>query len=378
MIKLRRTATWFTIACLAITMTPLLNAEVVGYSEEPNEEQGQKSDKKKKTDGKSHNNGKLESDNIAVGQPFLWEAPADIERRDLFYGSGGKQGAPDPASKFTFIRHSTTGTQKKIIVKDDRGREWTVKFGPEAKPETAATRILWAAGYHVDQNYFVERARIEGYKEPEVRNVRFERRDDGFKEAGTWSWESNPFVGTRQLQGLKVVTALLKNWDLKTSNNKIALREASGEVPARRIYYIADLGGTLGATGCFLNQLPFFSDLPPNRTFGLAPKRGKGDSEAFSQEAFIKGVRDGEVVFNHERRRGRKVLKGVTIENARWMGNLLARLSDKQLEDAFRAGGFNASETAIYVRTMRERIRQLSELDEYPAAGRATAGRDSK
>jgi hypothetical protein len=69
-------------------------------------------------------------------------------------------------------------------------------------------------------------------------------------------------------------------------------------------------------------------------------------------------------VFNHERKRGKKVLKGVTVENARWMGNLLAKLSDEQLSDAFRAGGFNDSETAVYVRTMRQRIRELQQLNE--------------
>ena len=251
--------------------------------------------------------------------------------------------------------------KKKIIVRDDQGREWTVKFGPEARPETTAARIVWAVGYHVDQNYFVGQARIEGYEDTIVRNVRFERQVDESKEAGNWSWESNPFVGTRELDGLKVLVALLKNWDLKTSNNKIVLREMPGG-PTRRVYFIGDLGATLGATGSFLNEVPLLSDLPPDRTLGLTPKRGKGNPEAFSQEAFIKDVRNGEVVFNHERKRGRKVLKGVTVENARWMGNLLARLSDKQLADAFRAGGFNDSETAIYVRTIRNRMSQLQNL----------------
>jgi hypothetical protein len=44
------------------------------------------------------------------------------------------------------------------------------------------------------------------------------------------------------------------------------------------------------------------------------------------------------------------------------MGNLLAQLSDKQLADAFRAAGFNDSEVSLYVRTLRERIRQLQNL----------------
>jgi hypothetical protein len=119
---------------------------------------------------------------------------------------------------------------------------------------------VWAAGYQVDQNYFVKQARIEGYETPDVRDVRFELRDDNFKEVGNWSWETNPFVGSRELDGLKVLIAILKNWDLKTSNNKIVLRATTGGGLPGRVYYVSDLGATLGATGSFLNALPLLSD----------------------------------------------------------------------------------------------------------------------
>lgn len=342
MTKLKSALSWLAIVSVALSLSPPISAEVRTATEWTIERQ-------------SHGSAPISA------RPLLWEEPFDIEQRDLYYGPGGRQGAPDPSGKFTFVRRSNSGTQKKIIVTDDRGREWTVKFGPEARPETTASRIVWAAGYHVDQNYFVVQARIEGYEESVIRNVRFEREGDNLKEAGNWSWESNPFDGTRELDGLKVLVALLKNWDLKTSNNKIVLRETPGG-PSRRVYFVGDLGATLGATGSFLNEIPFLSDLPPDRTLGLTPKRGKGNPEAFSSEAFIKELRNGEVVFNHERKRGRRVLKGVKIENARWMGNLLARLSDQQLADAFRAGGFNDAETAMYVRTIRNRISQLQNL----------------
>jgi hypothetical protein len=121
-------------------------------------------------------------------RPVLWREPLDIESRDLFYGPGGRDGVPDPLALFAFVRHSKSGTQKKVIVEDDRGRRWTVKFGPEARPETTATRIVWAAGYHVDQAYFVPYARIIGKENIEARDVRFERRDDGYEEVGTWKW----------------------------------------------------------------------------------------------------------------------------------------------------------------------------------------------
>ena len=73
-------------------------------------------------------------------------------------------------------------------------------------------------------------------------------------------------------------------------------------------------------------------------------------------------VRDGRVVFHWERKFALYVLDGVTVENARWMGNLLGRLSDKQLADACRAGGFDDAEVAAYVRALRDRIRQLQSL----------------
>jgi hypothetical protein len=163
-------------------------------------------DAKKKDGDKARKDGdkaqKGDADNARDAHPILWQEPTDIESRDLFYGPGGREAAPDPSDKFTFVRRSSSGTSEKIIVDDAKGRSWTVKFGAEARPETAASRIIWAAGYHVDQVYFVKRTHIEGRGGFDIWDVRFERRDDGFKEIGLWQWDANPFNGTRELQGL--------------------------------------------------------------------------------------------------------------------------------------------------------------------------------
>ncbi|HJZ67293.1 MAG TPA: hypothetical protein VKF81_04030 [Blastocatellia bacterium] len=306
--------------------------------------------KKEKKEGKK----KARDDgNAPIARPVLWEDPTDIESRDLFNGSGGAEGAPDPNGKFTFESRSTKGTSEKIHVEDDKGRKWTVKFGPEAKPETTATRIVWAAGYHVDQDYFVKRTHILGRGGFDVWDVRFERRNDGYKEEGFWSWESNPFNGTRELQGLKVLMALLNNWDLKIDNNKIVRPgKKSGGDREERIYYVADLGATFGSTGSFFSKLPFM---------GKVPAGSKGDLDGYSKQIFIDGVKNGEVVF-HYKGKDPKALQGITVENARWMGNMLGRLSDKQLIDAFRAGGFSDSEVAAYVHDVKDRINQLKNL----------------
>lgn len=309
--------------------------------------------KKDKADKPKKEKDSGPSNSAADGRPVMWQEPTDIESRDLANGPEGAEGAPDPNGKFTFEDRAPGGTSEKIHVSDDKGRKWTVKFGSEARPETAATRILWAAGYHVDQDYFVKRAHIEGRGGFDVWDVRFERRDDGYKEEGGWSWQANPFAGTRELQGLKVLMALVNNWDLKDENNKIVRpNKKSGGDRDERIYYVADLGGTLGSTGSFFTKLPFF---------GNAPAGSKGDPNGYSKQAFIEGVKNGQVGF-HYKGKNPKVLEGVTVENARWMGNLLGRLSDKQLSDAFRAGGFSDSEVTTYLRAMRARINELKNL----------------
>ena len=296
---------------------------------------------------------KDKDDDPNTGRHILWTEPTDIESRDLFYGIGSSQGTPDLSGKFTFVRRSTAGTSEKIIVKDDKGRSWTVKFGPEARVETAVTRIVWAAGYHVDEAYFVKKAFIEGRGGFEVWDVRFERRDNLYKDLGSWKWFANPFLGTREYDGLRTLMMVVSNWDLKDDNNKIVRpNKESGGDRSLRIHYISDLGGTLGKTGNPIRKTWFLRNLPGGT---------KDDPEGYSNQVFINGVNNGTVDFNYKGK-NHTLPRGVKVEHARWMGNLLGRLSDKQLSDAFRAGGFTESEITTYVSEIRDRINQLKAL----------------
>ena len=286
------------------------------------------------------------------GHPVLWKRPADIRSLDLFYGSGGRKGAPNLSDKFTFIGRDAKGSQLKIYVKDSENREWIVKFGPEARPETTATRIVWAMGYHTDDDYFVRRVQIEGWH-GDAANVRFKRRHNGFKHVGLWTWEHNPFNGTREMDGLKVLMALLNNWDLKYTNNKVVRPDKKSAMdPDERIYYVSDLGASFGKTGAIARKLHLPGD----------PQAGTKDRpDQYAQESFIHGVDNGSVHFNYEGK-DRSALRGIPVENARGMGMLLGRLSEKQLADAFRAGGYDDSEVRLLVHAMRERIAELQNL----------------
>jgi hypothetical protein len=56
------------------------------------------------------------------------------------------------------------------------------------------------------------------------------------------------------------------------------------------------------------------------------------------------------------------LFKDITVEDAKWIGDLLSRLSDEQLTDAFRAGNFTAEEIQMLVPAVRARINQLVNL----------------
>ncbi|MGH9882318.1 MAG: hypothetical protein ACRD6N_12850 [Pyrinomonadaceae bacterium] len=181
---------------------------------------------------------------VPKGTPILWRAPADIGSRDLFNGPGGEDMKPD-LSRVTFIKEEKGGYSKKYRVKDGRGRVWVAKLGKEAQSETAAVRLVWAVGYVSEINYLVPRVTIEG--KGTFENVRFEARPENVERLDEWKWDDNPFVGKRELSGLKVLMALMENWDLKDSNNRILVVRGDGGNELR--YIISDLGTTFGKTG---------------------------------------------------------------------------------------------------------------------------------
>lgn len=275
---------------------------------------------------------------LPAGPPLLW-SERDAASLNLFYGPGGEAGQPD-LSSLTLIKEETGGWSKKYRVKDAKGREWVAKIGREAQSETAATRLIWAAGYNVETTYLAPTVNINGLGTFE--NVRFEARGEGVKRHGIWSWSQNPFTGSRELQGLKVLMIMLNNWDMKDENNVI-LTAGGPEVR----YAISDLGATLGKTGS-------------GAMWTL--KRSRNDPEGFSADKFVKAVNtDGRVAFDFTGK-NTDLLKDITVEQAQWVGRLLSRLSDKQLDDAFRAANYAPAEVRQFTAAVRGRINELVNL----------------
>ena len=299
----------------------------------------------------------------------LWRDPGDVSRRDLRFGPGSP--ATAPMAPFTFVEEVKGGESPKFKVRDARGAEWSVKLGPEAQSETVSTRLVWAVGYFAEEAYYFDEVRVNGLprlsrgREYVTRNVvrgaRFEPRRRNVTEGPEWSWRDSPFEGTREMSGLKVLMILLNNYDARKGNNHILYADTGGGREAR--YVVTDLGATLGRAG------------------GLGGKRVKNDLGAFLSTKFVRGVDDGVVEFDFDTRprgfghlsvlhpkyyRGEvkkeKAMRGIPVEHARWIGGLLSRLSDGQLRDAFRAAKYDQETTEGYVRALRQRINQLTNL----------------
>ena len=81
----------------------------------------------------------VELQGIDRAHSVLWHEPGSIDHLDLYYGAGGRQTEPQPP--FKFVKEDPLGTSPKMTVLDGRGRTWSVKFGPESRPDVFSTRL---------------------------------------------------------------------------------------------------------------------------------------------------------------------------------------------------------------------------------------------
>ncbi len=301
---------------------------------------------------------------------YLWRAPKDIVSENLFYGRGGQE--HQPRGPFTFENEDLDGTNPKYNVQDQDGVKWKIKLGAEARPETAATRLVWAVGYHTDEDYFLPVVQVNGLPshvhrgqdsiEPGgvMRNVRL-KREDLSKKVGNWSWHDNPFAGTREMDGLRVMMAVINNWDLKDENNAIRDFKKGDEDGDTREYEVSDLGATFGTTGRELSHTKSKGNLYSYAKSTFIRQEGPQfiDFDVPSRPELI-------VAFNareYASRMGmRWIGENIPRQNARWIGTLLGQLSQDQIRDAFRAAGYQGLELDEFAVEFQKRVKALQGL----------------
>lgn len=263
----------------------------------------------------------------------MWES-VNIGERNLYWGPGGQQMHP-VLEKSQYIGRQTGGNNLKHRIKDGAGREWVAKIADESQPETAAVRLLWGIGYKTEINYLVPKLEIA--KVGNYRNVRFEARSDKIKRHDRWSWNDNPFVGTNEFEGLKIMMAIFNNWDLKDENNVIL---QDGE---ELHYVISDLGASFGKLA---------------KESSSRSGRSVNKPEHYAESDFVKQVRGGVIEFDY-RGKADYLVKEIKVEHGRWLADLLLQLSDKQIEDAFRAANYKDEDLKTLAQSFKARINEL-------------------
>ncbi|HXS77231.1 MAG TPA: hypothetical protein VN753_13720 [Terracidiphilus sp.] len=343
----RRVLNWALAVWLLLPCIPLISQQAERQSSQISKEKNEKP-----------------IDRGRLRHPLLWHDPGRIADLNLLYGLGGREG--QPLSPFNFESEDASGTNPKFDVRDAHGTKWRVKLGDEARPEVTASRLLWAVGYFVDDDYLVTSARIENLNltrgaimasDGTIVDARFEKKPDGRKKIGIWKWKENPFTGTREFNGLRTMMAVMNNWDLKDVNNAVYEDTESDS----DLFLTSDVGATFGTNG-----------------LSWSKGRSKGDVGTFEKSKFITRRTASEVDFGtpaaplfleaanvkkYSMRRdlewiGRKI----PIADARWIGSLMKQLSHQQLLDAFRAGDFPQEDAEKYVDILESRIRELASL----------------
>jgi hypothetical protein len=286
----------------------------------------------------------------AMGTAVLWRDPGSMAGRDLFWGSASETRAPQ--GPFTFVEEDTSGTQPKVTVTDTRGQTWDVKFGHEVPAEIASNRFLWALGFLGEEMYLVRDGIIQGGKElrraaehlgpnASFKNARFRRRDPQIMRTDEeWTFQKNPFVGTKELSGLMIVMNLINNWDVQGSRNNKVLEVTMAGRGSERWFIVSDLGATFGRMG------------------GPLGRKSKWNLKDYLAEDFIEAVKDGYLKLDYEGF-GKDDLGLVPLEHARWFAALASQLTMRQLRRAFEAAGATPEEVDGYSKKLSAKITEL-------------------
>ena len=292
----------------------------------------------------------------------LWREPSHGDAADLRFGPGGRAGVPQPP--FAFVEEHLAGSQPCVAVRDGKGRLWRVKWGHEARPESFAVRLAAACGYFAEVTHYVAsgtivdpgpltRARQCIAEDGTFGEARFELEDRSVRmlfDEHSWAWDDNPFVGTKQLSGLKIVNMLLSNWDTKdrrdvARGSNTAIFEVRAPWGCEARYLITDWGGAMGKWGSNLVS------------------RDRWDAAGFEAQTpqFVTGVRDGWVNFGYQGQRTAEIARDIPVEHVEWFYRYARRLKEPTLREALLACGATEEEAAAFARALVERIRQLGE-----------------
>ena len=181
------------------------------------------------------------------------------------------------------------------------------------------------------------------------------------EKIGDWRWSDNLFTRQRELNGLRVIMALINNWDLKDENNAIYEEKHGASGTPELHYAVSDLGASFGTPGRSLTH-----------------SMSKGNLKAYQHSRFIHKKTSEYVDFYVPSRPAliylatpkeyfsrvdmRWIGRHIPRSDAQWIGGLLAELSPDQIRDAFCAAGYTPAQVNAYALVVEKRIAELKQL----------------
>jgi hypothetical protein len=285
----------------------------------------------------------------------LWRAPRDLGMENWTCGSAGCGAVPAPP--FHFVKEDMEGTFPKLSLKDANGRSWSAKFGGKVIPECFCSRFVAALGFVVEPSYYVgafqlqdtgrlHRARHFMRPDGSFERARFQLRDPKmeFLANHAWSMADNPFRGSREFAGLRVVMMLLSNWDAKDVRegeeeaNTGVFRTPSGEL----LYSFFDWGSALGRWGKLM-------------------RRTRSDCSGFTADTpdLITGVRGNAVEWGYSGKHEDDVRSGITVEDLRWLAPYLERITGEEIRAGLEASGATQRQTGCWAGALEYRIHAI-------------------
>mgnify|MGYP006171067487 CR=1 FL=1 len=276
-----------------------------------------------------------------VERSRVW-MPIDVPSMDLRTGPAGPGSfAPNETVTCEYVDEDLSGASPKFACRLPDGDQLKVKYGGtngEVYGEVAASRLLWALGFGADRMYSVRVVcrgcpeRIGGILRDNgdrIVDPAAVERKLGRELVDKWDWEAlertDPSAGgatPAERDALKLLAVLLQHSDSKPRNQRIVCLDTSAEdeaACARPMMIVQDLGVTFGRANP-MNQQP----------------RASVNLAEWAEIPIWKGT-EGCVGNLSGSLKG--TLKNPTISEAgrKFLGSLLAQLSDEQLGDMFEA-----------------------------------------
>jgi hypothetical protein len=341
---------------------------------------------------------------------------------------------PSLNGTWTVIGAKTEGVTPGFTIKDSDGNRYIIKFDPTDFPEMAtgaevvASKLFYAAGYFVPENYLVNfnpdivklgdgvTLKIGGVKRPMTQadlDGIFDRlavRHDGtiravaskflegtligpFRYHGTRDDDPNDWVPhqhRRDLRGLKAIASWLNHYDTKANNSLDIYVEDNGRRYVR--HYLIDFGSCLGSQGNepmpqwvgYEYTVDTDQMLVNTMTMGLYVPRWEKDREVMYPAI---GLYEAET-YNPDEYKGitpNPAFVNQTGRDGFWGAKIVASFTDEQLQAAVESGEYSDPQAANYLTDVLKKRRdkvaeywfdKMTPIDKFEVAGNELRGVD--